>query len=301
LSSARVAAVEPAADSQGGWRARLELGFERVGGATCLALRRHVGPLAVQRPFFPEGRDVCHVYLLHPPGGIVGGDRLSIDVSVASGAHALVTTPAATKVYRTAGPAAAQEAALTVAPGGTLEWLPHETILHDGADVSLATRVHLAPSARFLGLDILCFGLPARRAFGGADGGFERGRCKQAVELWRGERPVALERGRFDGAGAVHAASWGLAGAPVVGTFLASPAPAACDDLLDAIRARAAALPDGDLGSATVLGRGEGTALACRYVGPSAERASTFLRAAWADARAALLGRAPAFPRIWAT
>jgi urease accessory protein len=285
-----------ASDTHAGWRARLELGFVREGAATRLGHRAHVGPLAVQRPFFPEGPGVCHVYLLHPPGGIVGGDRLQIDVRVSDGAHALVTTPAATKVYRTAGPLAAQDCSLTIEPGATLEWLPQETILYDGADVSLATHVRLAPGARFLGVDLLCFGLPAR-----ADGGFARGRCQQAIELWRGERPVALERGRFDGDGAVHAASWGLAGAPVLGNFFASPAPASCDDLLDAIRARAAALPTGDLGAATVLGRGDASALVCRYVGASAERASTFLRAAWADTRAALLGRAPAFPRIWAT
>jgi urease accessory protein len=286
------------AEPQGGWRARLELGFVREGAATRLGHRAHVGPLAVQRPFFPEGPGVCHVYLLHPPGGIVGGDRLQIDVSVASGAHALVTTPAATKVYRTAGPTAAQESTLTVQPGATLDWLPQETIVYDGADVSLATRVQMGAGARFLGVDVLCFGLPAR---GPSDGGFSRGRCKQVIELWRGDRAVALERGRFDGDGAVHAASWGLAGAPVLGTFFAAPAPAPCDDLLEAVRARAGALPEGELGSATVLGRGEASALVCRYVGASAERASTFLRAAWADARTALLGRAPAFPRIWAT
>ncbi|HVX93535.1 MAG TPA: urease accessory protein UreD [Polyangia bacterium] len=285
-----------AGDTHAGWRARLELGFVREGESTRLGHRAHVGPLAVQRPFFPEGPGVCHVYLLHPPGGIVGGDRLQIDVRVAEGAHALVTTPAATKVYRTAGPGASQECTLAVAPGATLEWLPQEAIVYDGADVSLTTRVRLGAGARFLGVDVLCFGLPARR-----DGRFLRGRCKQSVELWHGPRPVALERGRFDGDGAVHAAGWGLAGAPVLGTFFASPAPAACDDLLDAARARAAALPAGDLGAATVLGRGDASALVCRYVGASAERASTFLRAVWADARAALLGRAPAFPRIWAT
>ena len=116
----------------------------------------------MQRPFFPEGREVCHVYLLHPPGGIVGGDRLQVEARVGAGAHALLTTPAATKVYRSAGPAAAQEAELVVARDGVLEWLPQETIVYDGADVALATRARLERGARFLGLDLLCFGLPAR-------------------------------------------------------------------------------------------------------------------------------------------
>jgi len=252
----------------------------------------------VQRPFFPEGSGVCHVYVLHPPGGIVGGDLLHIDARVGAGAHALLTTPAATKVYRTAGPSAAQVSDLAVAPTGVLEWLPQEAILYDGADVALETRVHLAGDARFLGADVLCFGLPARHDPNDPKlAGFARGRCRQAIEVWRDGRPVVLERGRFDGALAVHGARWGLAGAPVLGTFVASPAPR--DDVLPAIRARAEALPVGELAAATIVGGG--AALVCRYVGASAERAHAFLRAAWADARLALLGRAPCPPRIWST
>jgi urease accessory protein len=251
----------------------------------------------VQRPFFPEGPAVCHVYLLHPPGGIVGGDRLRVEARVDDGAHALLTTPAATKVYRTAGPAAAQECALSVADGGVLEWLPQETILYDGADVTLATEVRLHGAARFLGLDLLCFGLPARQD--PADAGFARGRCRQAIEVWRDGRPLVLERGRFDGDGAVHASTWGLGGAPVLGTFIASPAPPDSAEVLAAVRARARLLPAGELASATVLANGD--ALVCRYVGASAERARGFLRDAWADARSTLLGRAPSPPRVWAT
>jgi len=78
-----------------GWHAALELGFAAASGATRLARRKHRGPLVVQRPFLPEGPGVAHVYVLHPPGGLVGGDELTLDVEVDAGAHALVTTPAA--------------------------------------------------------------------------------------------------------------------------------------------------------------------------------------------------------------
>jgi urease accessory protein len=247
----------------------------------------------VQRPFFPEGPSVCHVYLLHPPGGIVGGDRLRVEARVEGAAHALLTTPAATKVYRTPGPSALQESALAVARGGVLEWLPQETILYDGADVALTTHVDLESGARFLGLDILCFGLPAR------DEGFVRGRCRQHIEVFRDGRPVLLERGRYDGGGAVHDALWGLAGATVLGTFIASPAPAASSPLVEALRAGSEALPAGDLAAATILG--DGDALVCRYLGASAESARAFLRAAWAETRPLLLGRPATPPRIWAT
>src|SRR5205085_6360717 len=88
-----------------GWQAELRLRFncDAPGplrpGRTRLVERQHRGPLVVQRPFYPEG-DPCHVYLVHPPGGVVGGDALRIDATVDPGAHALITTPAATKFYR---------------------------------------------------------------------------------------------------------------------------------------------------------------------------------------------------------
>jgi len=276
--------------------ATLELEFAASSGATILARRAHTGPLAVQRPFFPEGREVCHVYLLHPPGGLVGGDQLRVDVRVGSGAHALVTTPAATKLYRTTGATARQEQRLRVAAGGALEWLPQETILYDGADAVLRTRVDLEAGARFVGAEVLCFGLPAR------DEGFSRGRCRQALEIWRGGRPLLVERGRLDGASPVHAARWGLGGAPVLGSLVAVPAPD--KELLAALRAQAEALSAGDLGAATVLGDGDrapAQLLAVRYLGASVERAHAFLQRAWRLLRPALLGRPAEPPRIWAT
>ncbi|MGB5651682.1 MAG: urease accessory protein UreD, partial [Sedimenticolaceae bacterium] len=85
----------------------MRLGFRAGPDSTVLAERQRHGPLAVQRPFYPEG-GVCHVYLLHPPGGVVGGDVLGIDVKLAQGAQALITTPGATKFYRSAGALARQ-------------------------------------------------------------------------------------------------------------------------------------------------------------------------------------------------
>ena len=85
------------------WQARLELSFQLSGGRTILARRQHVGPLIVQRPFYPEGPEVCHTYLLHPPAGIAAGDRIEAAVSVEEGAHVLLTTPGAAKWYRSGG------------------------------------------------------------------------------------------------------------------------------------------------------------------------------------------------------
>jgi len=293
LSSGNAPSSSSIDDAAGGWQADLQLGFAaRVDGATILASRAHRGPLVVQRPFYPEGPAVAHTYVLHPPGGLVGGDRLALSVAVDAGAHALLTTPAATKAYRSSGATSRQTQTFAVAAGATLEWLPQETILHDGAAVDQTTTVELAPGARFIGLDTVCFGLPARAET------FAAGRFRQRIQVQRAGRPVFIERGRFDATDAVHAASWGLAGARVHGLLVACPG-TAVGMVLSALRDRASALPDGDRGAITVLA--DADALVCRYLGPSAERARWFFHDAWAILRPALLGRAASAPRIWAT
>jgi len=279
-----------------GWRGELTLGFASVDGATLIDHRAHRGPLTIQRPFYPEAphepegsaRQVCHVYLLHPPGGMVGGDELRVDVRVAAGAHALVTTPAAGKAYRTTGAPVTQTQTLHVAAGGALEWLPQETIVYDGAIATLDTRVELAPGARFIGAETICFGLPARGE------AFARGTCRQRFTVTRGGRPLFVERGRFDGGGAVHEQRWGLGGATVMSLLAAYPAPP--EAIVDEIRAVAPTNGEG-LGSATILGDG----LICRYAGRSAERARAFLHAVWKLLRPPVFGRAAVAPRIWAT
>lgn len=271
-----------------GWAARLEIAFGLAGGRTVVRRRMHVGPLQVQRAFHPEGDEVCHVYLLHPPGGIVAGDRLSVDVQVASGGHALVTTPAATKAYRSPREecTADQIQRLRVADGASLEWLPQETIVFDGARIKLDTRADLEDGGTFIGWEVLCLGRPA------AGENFAAGHCRQRFELWRAGRPLCLERTRYDGADPALKARWGLAGAPVFGTMLCSPVPAvSLDDL------RATAASDGDLASVTVL---DGV-LVCRYLGGRPARAHALFARLWSLVRPPLLGRASVPPRIWAT
>jgi urease accessory protein len=191
-------------------------------------------------------------------------------------------------VYRgNGGPVAAQRQRLEVGAAGSLEWLPQETIAFDGAEVDLETRVHLEPGAAFVGWEILCLGRPA------CGERFGRGRCRQRLELWRAGRPLCHERACLEGGAPVLEAAWGLRGAPVVGTLLATGGAFALDEL----RAVAAALPDGDLGSATAIGE----VLVCRYLGASAERARGLFARLWALVRPALIGRPASAPRIWST
>src|SRR5689334_6183208 len=207
------------------WQAELRLRFGVRPSFPCTSLleRRHRGPLVVQRTFHPEGHDAgapCHAYLVHPPGGVVGGDELTIDVQVDPAAHALITTPAATKFYRCDGRRSLQTQRLRVS-GATLEWLPQENIFYRGADVRTATRIHLESESRFIGWEIGCLGLPARAER------FDSGTLATDLELWNDAGPLFIDRLRLQGTSAARDAAWGLAGQEAVGTLLATPATAA--------------------------------------------------------------------------
>jgi urease accessory protein len=281
--------TQPLGATERAWRARLELGFEAQQGRSYLARRRHEGPLVVQRPFFPEGNDVPHVYLLHPPGGLVTGDDLGLDVQVGAGAHALITTPAAGKAYRglpDAG-AATQAQRLTVAAGGALEWMPQETIVFSGAEVTFVTDVQLDAQATFVGWEVLCLGRPAAGEL------FTRGRCQQRWTVRAGGSLLYLERANYEGGAPLLHAAWGLAGAPTTGTMLAYPVN---DAMVEPLREVCARNPD-----QLAVTRLDGDLLVARYLGPSGERARACFRELWSVLRPLLLQRPAVAPRIWAT
>jgi urease accessory protein len=277
--------AEPVAQS--GWRAQLALGFERRGARTLLGRGRQEGPLVVQKPLYPEGEEVCHAIVVHPPGGIAGGDELDISLEARSGAHALLTTPGAGKWYRTAGPWARQQIAIEVAAGAALEWLPQEAIVFDGAAARLSTRVRLAADARFLGWEIVCLGRT------GSGERFARGALRIEAEVRVDGRLAWRERGSIEGGGALLQASAGLAGRTVFGTlFAASPGIGAAE--LAACRALPPA--EGE-GAATLLPQ----VLLARYLGDSSEAARRYFAALWRALRPALVGREASEPRIWRT
>ena len=172
-----------------GWNAELELGFERRGDKSVLAKRRHDGPLVVQKSLHPEGPGVCHAIVLHPPAGIAGGDDLRLAASAGSEAHALLTTPGATKWYRSEGIWARQRLAFEVASNACIEWLPQETIAFDSAHAIMETDVVLADGARYLGWEILCLGRT------GSGERFVSGALRLRTRLTRAGKPLWVERG----------------------------------------------------------------------------------------------------------
>ena len=245
-----------------------------------------MGPLQVQRPFYPEGARFCHVYVLHPPGGVVGGDELRLDVDVAGHAHALVTTPAAAKFYRSRGPRALQLQVLRVEPHASLEWFPLENIVYDGARVEIATRVELAADASFVGWEITCFGRPA------AGERFRTGEWAQRFEIVRAGRPLWLERCAIRGDDEILEAAWGLGGYPVHGSFVCAGSFA---EGSAALKERLPAVQDGDRFGVSWLGE----VLVARYLGFRTEKARQCFEEIWGIVRPELLGRAAFPPRIW--
>jgi urease accessory protein len=280
------AALVPERRHENCWRARLELGFAKGAGKTVLAHRRHNGPLTVQKPFYPEPSGACHVYLLHPPGGVAGGDSLELDVKVDSGAHAVLTTPAAGKFYRCENRQAFSRQQFTVQAGSVLEWLPQETIVFDGSRAELRSRIDVETGARFIGWETVCLGRPAARE------SFTSGFYRQRMEIWHEQRPLLIERSLFQGGDRLLSAVWGMQGYTVGATLLAWPADR---QALEQLRAQVP--EDAGLSGMTLI---EGL-LVCRYLGFQAEHIRRALVAAWRVLRPRLLGQAACEPRIWNT
>ncbi len=270
------------AEEPPGWSANLQLRLRATGGRTVLAERRHEGPLVVQRPFYPEG-PVCHLYLVHPPGGVAGGDRLALQVNAEPGAQAVITTPAATKIYRSFGTRIAGVTQELQASDATLEWLPQETIVFRGARTRLATRVRLTGRARFIGWEILCLGRPA------CGERFTVGSMNQDFELWLQDRPLFMDRLRLEGDSISLDAHWGFAAQPVLGTMLAFPA--------DVAQLQCARLNSSDEAACTLV---DGVLL-IRLRSASSEAVRLEFQRIWNALRPSFSGLAPHAPRIWAT
>jgi len=268
-----------------GWQAELKLGFVADNGRTLLKQRSARGPLAVQRPFYPEG-GLCHVYLLHPPGGIVGGDSLQVDIDVAAYAQVLITTPGAAKVYRSDGRTARQTQRLVVAAHASLEWFPQEAIIFDGACVRMDTRINLATDARYIGWEIVCLGRPA------CDERYTAGESLFRYQVWRDQRPLLLERLNLPGGAPMLTAYWGMQSLPVFATMLATPVTQAqVQTLRDTIPA-----PTVTAGVTLI-----DDLLVCRYLGEDVEQARHYFRQVRDYLRPDIINKPACNPRIWST
>jgi urease accessory protein len=275
-----------------GWQGHLTLHYWRDGPRT-IALDRHEGPLRVLQRLYPEGDAVCHHVLVHPPGGIVGGDELVLDARLDAGTHALLTTPGATRFYRTAGPQARQQVRASVAEGARLEWLPLETIAYRGCDAENQLSFELAPGAQMFGWDVLALGLPAARQ------AFTHGRFLQQLQL-----PGAwLERGLIDGGDTLLLDSpLGLAGHKVMATLWFATGDTIgrglAEQLIDAARAAIDAAP---LRASAGVTRLHDRVIVLRALAARVEPAMQLLQAVWSTWRPLAWGLPPCPPRVWRT
>lgn len=269
-----------------GWKAHLRLELDNRNGRTVVTRRRHQGPLLIQKAFYPEKKP-CHLYLLHPPGGLVSGDELHLDAQLNTDSHCLMTTPGATKFYRSSGPAARQMHTLRVANGALLEWLPQETIVFDKSHAYIHTHVELQAQAKYIGWEITCLGRTA-----GAEP-FKNGLLVQKTMIDRCAKPEFIERTLLQGGSSVLHARWGLANYATTGLMIITPATV---QLLEAVRAQI--IPnDNELFSATLLD----SLMVCRYLGPQAQSAKRLFTKVWKIARPLVQNIDICVPRIWYT
>ena len=270
------------------WQARLALEYTLRGGRTTLTGREHSGPLVVQKALYPEGEVVCHSIVVHPPGGIAGGDALQLQVRLREDTAALLTTPGAGKWYRSAGPKASLAQHFDIERGAVLEWLPQPAIVFDAARAETRTEVQLHQEALYLGWDMTCMG---RTASGER---FNSGELRQRTEIWQQGERLWSEYARLAGDDPMLKSKAGLNGCTVSATLIAAGKDVP-KDLLE--QCRGIAPEAGEHFGITVLPR----VLLARFLGHGSEAAMQYFIALWSLLRPALAGRAAVLPRIWAT
>jgi urease accessory protein len=272
------------------WRAELKLDYTRESERS-VARYLHQGPLRILQSLYPEGDQICHNVLVHPPGGLVGGDILDIQITVAEGAHGLISTPSATRFYKSGGQAALQQVLATLAPGARLEWLPLEAIAYNDCEATNRAVFNLAPSAELITWDVTALGLPSSNM------AFTQGHFQQHIEI----SGVWLERGNIRG----DDTRWlnsplGLAGDKCIASLVF-----AAGSTIEAHRATQALEAARDVIEAHPLRLQAGITCAhpqvivLRVMSPLVEPTMDLLKKVWAVWRHTLWNLPSTPPRIW--
>lgn len=268
-----------------GWHGKLHLIYADRQNSTQLIYNHQQAPLKVQRPFYPEGEKVCHSVMLHTAGGVVGGDRLSAHLHLQPNSQVVITTAAASKIYRSNGLQARQSIDIRVDSGGTLEWLPQETILFNGGIYRQDLRVELATGASFLGWEITRFGRSARGEK------FYSGEWRSHTEIWQQGVPLWIDRQYLPGSDDVFHSPHGLNGKPIAGSLVWVGGVVAAEIVE---KARSLWTGEGKIG-VTLLEHG----FLCRYRGDSTSEVRNWFTAVWQMLRVGFLQRSSCVPRVW--
>lgn len=270
------------------WHGNLNLVFALAHDKTVLIQNQAQAPLKVMRPFYPEGPAVCHSVVLHTAGGVVGGDRLDLNFHLLPNAIALITTVSAGKVYRSNGLQAKQSIQIQVDADATLEFLPQETIVFNGAIYRQDLRVELAPGASWLGWEITRFGRSARGER------FLIGDWRSHTEVWQQGIPLWIDRQWLPGKEEIINSPHGLAGQPVVASLAWVGQPVS-SEIVE--KARLLWVARDRLGEAGVTRLTSG--LLCRYRGSSTAEVKSWFIDVWQVLRLSFLARPRCIPRVW--
>ena len=277
---------------QAGWQGNLQLEFRHRNGETILSRSLMQAPLKIQRPFYPEGKSICHGVMLHTAGGIVGGDRLSSEIHLHPNAQVLLTTAAATKVYGS-NQESNQVIDIQVAKNAGLEWLPQETIIFDGARYRQSVRVELEPGATWLGWDITRLGRSARGEQ------FLSGEWRSHLEVWQGGQLLWVDPQWLLGGSEMLQSAHGLSGCAVAGSFgfvgreVSREFVAEVRSLL-AGEGDAPEFPAAEMGATRLM-----NGFLCRYRGSSTTEAKQQFIQVWDLLRRHYLERSRCLPRVW--
>jgi urease accessory protein len=302
----------PATDSSNSlqWQAKLKINIAKTKRGSVVKRSEHIGPLYIQKAFYPQGPDLAHIYILHPPGGLVSGDHLDINIHVSSNAKALITTPGAGRVYKARSDKSLQQQQVTLEAedNAVIEWLPLETILYPNANTRLNTLVKLSSSAFFIGWDISCLGLPANGQV------FDKGCLEQCLQIEVAGKIKLRERLIVNDSNRdVLSHRAGFANRSVNALMVAGPfnqqntgtgtsPDSDSEQLIEKLRQHSQTLTTKAQAEQALCSISQcAEFLLIRYLGDDSEQARWFFSQCWQDIRPQLLGIAACAPRIWST
>jgi urease accessory protein len=273
------------------WPAELHLRFARNKKRTVLVENRHSGPLLVQKALYPEGEEVCHAVIIHPPGGFAGGDELSLEIGLEANSRAVVITPAAAKWYKAPRRPSSQQTTIRLAKGSILDWLPQENIFYHAAQAISTFTLQIEPGASAIGWEI---GLLGRQESGER---WTEGSLRFVTSIERmGGSPLWVERLRLDASGPLRTACQCLDGFSSFATLWAVGT--ACTEAL--AEELAADLPFESELRAGVTSLPEGILLV-RGLANDVERLREMMMKCWLRLRPLVHGLPAQRLRLWAT
>jgi urease accessory protein len=246
----------------------------------------------VLKSLYPEGAKTCHNVLIHPPSGLVGGDRLDICIDMQQSAHALITTPGATRFYKSSSEWAIQEVSASLRDESKLEWIPLETLAYDGCMAKNSCNFDLKDSAQLIAWDITALGMPSSNL------PFHSGKIEQHFEL----RDHWLDKG------VIHAndsllmdSPIGLGGKKCLSTLMYAHAQSMSDQIRESIlELTRSVITQHEAPILVGATSPNAHTVVVRALSDLVEPSMDLLKKIWLAWRSELWGMAPTMPRIWA-